>query len=264
MNRIEQPPGYRGGYLIGFIMIAVVTLRAILFYQDRPNLTLALLLILSYAVFYGLEPWLSRHVPWHKVIYFPLQTTVVMVLSNLRPFLDFHTILYFPLCIQVFRTFASRTAIYWTILFILLLSITVIPNMPLFEGLALVLLNLASGLFMISYDSLYLRMQADQAKGLRLLEDLQSSHQELQVQAAQMEELAAARERNRLARELHDSVSQVIFSITLTSQATRILLERDPDHVPAQIERLKEMTSDALNQLRSLIAELRPHQSSTK
>jgi signal transduction histidine kinase len=73
--------------------------------------------------------------------------------------------------------------------------------------------------------------------------------------------LAAARERNRLARELHDSVSQVIFSLTLTSQATRILLERDPARVPAQIERLKEMTSGALNQLRSLIAELRPNQS---
>jgi two-component system NarL family sensor kinase len=74
--------------------------------------------------------------------------------------------------------------------------------------------------------------------------------------------LAAARERNHLARELHDSVGQMIFSITLTSQSARLLLERDPTRVPGEIQRLQEMTSNALNQLRSLIAELRPSQTS--
>jgi signal transduction histidine kinase len=111
---------------------------------------------------------------------------------------------------------------------------------------------------LISYDFLYLQTLADQAKSERLLADLQSAHQKLQEQTAQAEELAAARERNRLERELHDSVSQVIFSITLTSQSARLLLERDPARVPTEIERLQGMISSALNQLRSLIAELHP------
>jgi signal transduction histidine kinase len=127
------------------------------------------------------------------------------------------------------------------------------------EGFALLLLNLATGTFLISYDFLYLRTQADQAESQQLLANLQSAHRKLQEYAAQAEELAAARERNRLARELHDSVSQVIFSITLTSQSARLLLERDPAQVPTQIERLQKMTSSALDQLRSLIANLRPH-----
>lgn len=141
----------------------------------------------------------------------------------------------------------------------ILLGSTLISNMDLWEGLALFLLNLATGVFLISYDFLYVRLQAGQMESQRLLASLQSAHQKLQEQAAQMEELAAARERNRLARDLHDSVSQVIFSITLTSQATRILLERDPARVPAQIEHLQELNSSALGQLRTLIAELRPH-----
>lgn len=261
MNQIEQPHGYRGGYLIGFIMIAAVALRAILFYQGQSSLVPALVLIFLYAILYSLEPWLSSYVPKYKGFYFPLQTALVLVLCNLRPFLDFNTILYFPLSIQTFRIFSRRAGILWTAVFALLLGLTLLSNMDLFEGLALFLLNLASGLFLISYDFLYLRMQSEQRQSQRLLEDLQSAHEKLQEQAAKMEELAAARERNRLARELHDSVSQVIFSLTLTSQATRILLERDPARVPAQIERLKEMTSGALNQLRSLIAELRPNQS---
>jgi len=262
MKRMERPHGYQGGYLIGFIMIGVATLRAILFYQGQSSLVIVLLLIAMYALLYGLEPLLSNRLRGHIYLYFPLQTVIVFALSNLRPFSDFHTVLYFPLCIQVFRTFSRRAAIGWTVVFVVLLGITLILGIGLYVGLAFILLYLAVGTFLISYDFLYLRTQANQAESQRLLANLQSAHQKLQEQAAQAEELAAARERNRLARELHDSVSQAIFGITLTSQSARLLLEREPARVPEEIEHLQEMTSSALNQLRSLIAELRPPQRS--
>lgn len=259
MKPMEGPHAYRGGYLVGFVLIGVAALRAVLFYKGQPNLYLVISLLAAYSVFYSLEPLLSRHSYWYRWLYFPAQTALVLVLSNLRPFSDFHTILYFPLCIQVFRTFPHRAAIRWMTLFVFLLAITVIPGMGLWEGLALILLNLASGLFLISYDSLYLRTKMDEVESQRLLIDLQVAHEKLKAYTMQAEELAAARERNRLARDLHDSVSQVIFSITLTSQSARLLLEREPTRVPLQIELLQEMTSSALSQLRSLIAELRPH-----
>ena len=258
MKRAERPHAYEGGYLIGFMLIGIVALRAILFYQGGSNLVPILLLVATYALLYGSEPWLSRRLYWYKTIYFPLQTAIVVILSNQQPFLDFHTILYFPLCIQVFRGLPRRAAIVWAMLFVMLLAITLIPGLGLWEGFALILLNLASGVFLISYDFLYLRTQADQAESQRLLANLQAAHLKLKEYADQAEDLAATRERNRLARDLHDSVSQVIFSITLTSQSARLLLERDPARVPAEIERLQEMTSSALNQLRSLIAQLRP------
>jgi signal transduction histidine kinase len=259
MKQVEQPRGYQGGYLIGFIMIGVVAWRAILFYQGESNLAIVMLLIALYALLYAVEPWLSNRFRGHIYFYFPLQTAIVVTLSNLRPFSDFHTALYFPLCIQVFRTFSRRAAVSWTVFFVILLGTILIPGLGLFVGLAFILLYLAVGTFLISYDFLYLRTQANQAESERLLADLQSAHKKLQEYAAQAEELSAARERNRLARELHDSVSQIIFSITLTSRSARLLLERDPVRAPGEIERLQEMTSGALDQLRSLIAELRPH-----
>jgi signal transduction histidine kinase len=258
MKRREQLHGYQGGYLIGCIMIGVVALRALLFYQGQPNLALVMLIVAVYAVLYILEPWLSQRLQWHIHLYFPLQTAFVIALTSMNPFLDFHTVLYFPLCIQVFRALSRPIALGWSVIFIILLALSVIPGMGLWEGLALILLNVASGTFMISYDFLYARTQANHIESQRLLADLQAAHQKLLAQAAQAEELAAARERNRLARELHDSVSQVIFSITLTSQSARLLLERNPVRVPGEIERLQQMTSSALQQLRSLIAELRP------
>jgi signal transduction histidine kinase len=111
---------------------------------------------------------------------------------------------------------------------------------------------------LISYDLLYTQTRADQTKSQLLLAELQQAHQKLQESAEQAEELAAARERNRLARELHDTISQLIFSITLTARSARLLLVKDPARIPEQLDRLQEMTSSALTQLRSLIAELRP------
>ena len=259
---MKQQSGYQGGYLIGFIIIGVIALRNILFYGEMPVFSIMILLLAAYTLLYITEPWLSLRWGWVQFLYFPMQTLIVLALTALRPFTDISSLLYIPLCIQVLRAFSRRAAAILIIFYILLLAVTVMLGMGWLEGLALTLLDLAVGGFILSYDLLYSRTQADQVESRRLLTDLQSAHQKLQEYAAQAEELAAARERNRLARELHDSVSQAIFSITLTSQSARLLLDREPARVPEQLDGLQTMTEQALAQLRSLIAQLRPPQNS--
>ncbi|GIV89293.1 MAG: histidine kinase [Chloroflexus sp.] len=72
------------------------------------------------------------------------------------------------------------------------------------------------------------------------------------------QQAAALEERNRLARELHDSVSQQLFSMTLTAQAARSQFERNPARVPVLLERLHETATAALAEMRALIFQLRP------
>lgn len=69
---------------------------------------------------------------------------------------------------------------------------------------------------------------------------------------------AVLEERNRLARELHDSVTQQLFSMTLTAQAARAHLEKNPQRAAQQLERLQETASAALAEMRALIFQLRP------
>lgn len=262
MKPVEQERGYQGGYLIGFIIIAAVALRMMIHFQHRPALILTIVLLTLYTLLYSLEPWLSQYFRWQKYLYFPLQTLVVIVVTNLRPFTDVSCLLYVPLSIQVLRTFQIQAARFWLLLYLALLALTLMFGMGWLAGLALVLLYLAVCAFLVSYDFLFLRTKAEQANSQHLLGDLQLAYQQLQEYAVQAEELAAARERNRLARELHDSVSQAIFSITLTTQSARLLLDREPARLPELIDRLQVMTEEALGQLRSLIAELRPPQNS--
>jgi signal transduction histidine kinase len=74
----------------------------------------------------------------------------------------------------------------------------------------------------------------------------------------QSRELSIVSERNRLALELHDVVSQKLFSLTLTAEAAATQLERDPAAARVQLQRLGEIAREALEELRSLILGLRP------
>jgi signal transduction histidine kinase len=71
-------------------------------------------------------------------------------------------------------------------------------------------------------------------------------------------ELSILAERNRLALDLHDSVSQKLFGLLLSAQAAEMLLERDPAEAREQVAKLPDLARQALDELRSLIFELRP------
>jgi signal transduction histidine kinase len=71
-------------------------------------------------------------------------------------------------------------------------------------------------------------------------------------------ELSIVEERNRLARELHDSVTQKLFGLTLTAEAAATVIDRDPAEAKAALVRLQALTREAMEELRSLIFELRP------
>jgi signal transduction histidine kinase len=74
----------------------------------------------------------------------------------------------------------------------------------------------------------------------------------------QSRELSILSERNRLALELHDVVSQKLFSVMLTAEAAATQMDRDLVAARAQLERLRELAGEALEELRALIFGLRP------
>jgi signal transduction histidine kinase len=75
-------------------------------------------------------------------------------------------------------------------------------------------------------------------------------------------ELAAGEERAHLARELHDSVTQALFSMTLVTRSVELLLDRDTDRdsdrARIQLGQLRDLQREALAEMRALIFELRP------
>jgi len=91
---------------------------------------------------------------------------------------------------------------------------------------------------------------------------LLAAHAAIAISNARLQErareLSVVAERNRLALELHDAVSQKLFGLVLSAEAAGTLLDRDPAAARDQVERLQALAQDALEELRSLVFELRP------
>ena len=97
------------------------------------------------------------------------------------------------------------------------------------------------------------------AERLRAIADLAAAAISNAHLAAQASELAAAEERQRLSRELHDAVNQTLWTAALTADS--LLREADegsPLHV--RLERLRQLTRGAQAEMRTLLLELRPQQ----
>lgn len=75
---------------------------------------------------------------------------------------------------------------------------------------------------------------------------------------AQAEQAAVAAERNRIARDLHDSVTQTLFSASLIAEVVPRLWERNPEESRRRLDELRSLTRGALAEMRSLLLELRP------
>jgi signal transduction histidine kinase len=74
----------------------------------------------------------------------------------------------------------------------------------------------------------------------------------------QAQQAATHEERQRLARELHDAVTQTLFSASLIAEVTPRLWERDPAEGRRRLEELRRLTRGALAEMRALLVELRP------
>ena len=75
----------------------------------------------------------------------------------------------------------------------------------------------------------------------------------------QAQQLAVLEERNRLARDLHDSVTQALYAVSLYSEAAiRLLSSGESDLVADHLHELRDMAQGALREMRLLIFELRP------
>ena len=78
------------------------------------------------------------------------------------------------------------------------------------------------------------------------------------VLKGQAQESAVTAERNRLARDLHDAVTQTLFSTNLIAEVIPKIWKKDPELAQKQLEELQQLTRGALGEMRTLLMELRP------
>ena len=249
---------YRISPLIALPLIAFVSFRKLITTSGSPQFPAAAILLGAFTLLFITRPTLTRRFGWYCSLYFLFQMGLIQALGLMQPYEDTWGLLYIILGMDLRYLPSPRAAGAWAAVFTAALLVTMMATLGLLPGLGFSLLIIALAVFFFSYDLHYAQVEAAKQESQKLLDELQAAHSKLKDYAAQAEELAAAQERDRLVRELHDSVSQMIFSISLTAESTRLLRVKDPARVPDGLERLQELTGRALAQMRALISQWRP------
>ena len=115
----------------------------------------------------------------------------------------------------------------------------------------------AAFLFVLFFSRMALEQHRARHEVERLADQLAQANRRLQVHADQVEELSAARERNRIAREIHDGLGHYLTVVHVQLEAAQATLSSKPDAALAALGRAQQFTHEGLEEVRRSVSVLR-------
>ena len=215
--------------------------------------------IAIFVILFLLYPLLLRQSRFWTYIYMGVQTILVSYLLTIPPYADYFAMFYIALVLQAVHALPEKIAIrIAAVLTIIMVALQIYGHgFSLGIGFAvnyILAIAVTVGLIVMTE-----RARIAREESQRLLGELNIAHEQLQTYSKQAEEMAVMEERNRLARELHDSVTQSLHSSTLMAEAgQRLAGAGDIERARGYLIRLGEISQQALREMRLLVYELRP------
>jgi signal transduction histidine kinase len=237
---------------VAFLWGAAV-LRSVLTFDGEQRL-LALALLAVWLILVLAVPALERLWTPSFLLVLAAQSCVIFVLLIQSDASDFFAVLLAAPTMQAMERWRPGAVAALIAAFAALTGLGLAAEYGLLGALPLAALYAATNVFFAAYVYAARRAVEARARSEALASDLQEANRRLVESSRQAERLGAARERQQLARDLHDSVTQTLFSMTLTAQSALLLLERDPDQVPAQLDQIDELAHAALEEMADLKA----------
>jgi len=189
---------------------------------------------------------------------FALQCLIIIGLLWIESDRDYVTTFFALLAYQAASVLPGRVRWIWVGIFVALTAGPLMIAAGPARGLGLALTNMAVEIALPALAIASQEIETARKRSRTMLGELEATNERLKKYAAEVKDLAVVEERNRLARELHDSVSQAMFGIVLATRSAQIMRQKDPQGVREQLDQLQELTQDALARMRGFIAELRP------
>ena len=232
-----------------YVSTAVMALLGISGLQSLTLQITALALCLTFALLYRFL-FRTGQYEQNPVVYFGAQAVVLLLLllldSDARDAFNF---LFYILTVHAAVVLTIRMSVIWTaIYFIIAGSVELISNGM--DGLFAAFFYLAAFVICAILGRTVQQTELTSERNQRLLDELKETQQKLQ-------ELAVVEERNRLARDLHDSVKQQVFAISMQLSAARTALSESDKAYPSVTE-AERLAQQAGAELTTLINALRP------
>ena len=248
----------------GFIAVTIaayVSAISSLSYQTRSMSPLRLVSLIAASVLYliigtiGYSLAKRKSSLWLSIIYFAVQISLAVAILRLSgAFLIWLIML--PLAAQSVALLPARGVL---IVCALLLSTLVVPT-AWFSGwrpaVVVGLIYSAAIIFVVVFTYIAVSERKGRAEVERLAAELSDANAKLREYATQVEELATTKERNRLAREIHDSLGHYLTVINVQIEASRAVMDSDRERSLACLGKAQSLTQEGLAEVRRSVAAL--------
>lgn len=240
-----------------FIVPAVgIPMLADLFRNDAPGRWLASGLLALFTLIYAGRERVLNAAPWGAYLYTSVQTLVVLALLAIPPHQLIVVVLFFVLSSEVTMMYPPRVIAGWLTLFSLITLVAYV-RVGGIDAAAAAPIYVAGYIFFAIFAHQTARAESAREESERLLLELQAAHRQLQDYAAQAEELAVQQERNRLAREMHDTLGHRLTVSSVQLQAAQRLIPSAPERAGQMVGAVLEEIRAGLGELRRTVATLR-------
>lgn len=247
-------------YWASIVIYLAVFIRVLAFSSEQPPQGPLILILGIFGLVLVTEITISRKIPWYPAVYLIIQSGLAIYSIFIPPRFDFLPTLFIPLVIRAISVYGYPSGYYWIAFFGLSLIYPMISTWRGdFEGY--IMIALFCGLYLLTgnYANQIRKVEASRRENERLLLELQRTHRQLQEYAGQIEDHATAKTRSHMAQELHDSVTQTIFTVNLAAQTAGLLIKQDPIQATRQIDRMVELAGNASEEITALVSQFRPH-----
>ena len=243
--------------IAGYLTLAAVAVASLsTMHQAGERWEIAAGLLLAFGILLARMPKAGSPA-WHSHLYLAVQGSLVAGLLAMQPSTGIFPILYFILSPQAMLLLPQRPAALWIVAFILVAGGSTVITQGWLEGL-IVLPIYAGGYFFFGiFAHALVRADTARRESQALLAELQEAHRQLQEYAARIEELVVVKERNRLAREMHDTLGHRLTVASVQLEGAQRLCTADPERAASMVGTVREQVREALGELRSTVATLR-------
>ena len=241
---------------IGYLVILAVAILGFQFFSNGTQRVVGIALLVIFTILYALNPG-GGTPAWKLHLYLAVLTAIVAVLMSLQPGVGVFPMLFFVLSPLAMMLFPQRIGILWIGIYSLVTAVIFFAFMTPWNAFMSLLPYSAGYWFFGAFARALASAEEARQESQRLLDELQTAHRQLQEYAAQVEELAVAEERNRLSREMHDTIGHRLTVSAVQLEGAQRLIPRDPDRAADIVGTVREQVREALSELRSAVATLR-------
>jgi signal transduction histidine kinase len=237
------------------LAMVAVTVAGLIDLQDPSERVIAAILLAIFAII------MFSPFPWHRTVFLvnvrlALLSLLAAALITTHTGWNFFPILFFLLAPMAMIDLPIKTGLVWISLFTLITAVIFCAVNGL-VGLALVLPFAAGYVFFGIFGWMMVEAERNRARSDQLLVELQAAHQQLQDYAARLEDLTIAQERNRIAREMHDTLGHRLTIAAVQLEGAQRLIPTDPQRAAAILGTVRGQVKEGLSELRQTVAMLR-------